>query len=146
MTTPKPTKEDVEALIEAAKQVTDFLNGYNLQSNVALNKKRNLDTALTKFAPKPAKVYVLPKFQTLSKNADYVFLTDAFGERVKLFRNVYNALRELTATEAAEQKWNMPTWDEMPKEGHGMIALPNGDWVGQGAYEPLRDKIMAMND
>ena len=53
--------------------------------------------------------------------------------------------RAKAAVEWIEQCYP-PTWVEMPKNGDGTIALPYGEWMGKLVFEPLRDKIMAMND
>ena len=139
--------KNVEALIEAAKQVTDFLNGRNLQSDMALNKKRNLEIAIAKLKPKPAKVYVLPEWEKFRLKYQYygnedVALIDN-KDSSTIYKSTYEKLRELTATDTPAQKNYMPPWDELIKTTNNTGEVYG--WIfNQIEYNAIRKKIMGL--
>ena len=125
------TKEDIEALIEALKDAREYVSSESCMERI--------DKTLAKFAPKPAKVYVLPEWGERS-----AALTQWCID-VVCYKDEWNNLRELTATDAPAQKWNMPTLQQI-KEICGQSYGTTPTNLLDTWYEALRNKIMAMND
>ena len=157
---------DVEALIEAAKAVQHgafFGKDYG-------DSLKQLVAALAKLEPKPEKVYVLPEWKTFYEAQEMQYSSHWDGDYVTVDINArdknktpisvnedrYNLIRELTAINAPEpaQKWNMPTWDEMPKgctvykSTLGDICMDiegSGYIIRKPVFEAIRNKIMGLS-
>ena len=136
MTNHKP--EDVEALIDAAKII--LLS--NPEDDYA---RRDLSAALAKFAPKPAKVYVLPEYGLSMPAAINAWLSYHTVGQSK-----WQELRELTATESPAQKWNVPKWVDVPKDSNGWFDFTSENGItnhcGEQAYNAFCAKIMTTNE
>ena len=125
------TKEDIEALILVARKAASALFRVGLNGD-----STDVEKVLAKFAPKPAKVYVIPSWNDFFKahrNTHFISLTKAEYEQV----------RELTATEAPAQKWNMPPLQQINE----ICGQPYGTAPTNALdtwYEAIRNKIMGL--
>ena len=142
MTQAQHNPKDVEALIDAAKRASDHFNRTGIVS-----LETELNAALAKLESKPEK----PREWWLNVYSDggsyyYDHPDDAaYGLRVN-GETVH--VRELTATDAPVQKWNMPEWGELLLTSdnrfkfeyeYARYTIAN-DW-----YEGLRNKIMGLS-
>ena len=128
---------DVEALIEALKDAREYVSSESCMERI--------DKTLAKFAPKPAKVYVLPEWQSIES---IYFLSWLSAHNIN--QNDWQELRELTATEAPAQKWNVPKWVDVPKDSNGWFDFTSENGItnhcGEQAYNAFCAKIITTNE
>ena len=91
-------------------------------------------SAIAALRPKPAKFYVMPEWETLvhpNTKADVVLVND---DRDVVYKSIYNALRELTATD--KPMVHIPASDDWDQRE---INALNNVWVGERRYNTNAD-------
>jgi hypothetical protein len=141
----KHKDEDVEALRLAAKALDEFNSGPvdNKRPDVYERLASRLHAALAKLEPKPDKVCAVQAFLDLPE------YTRTRLKQLNIDHDDWIEIRELTAVEATTapvQKWNVPTFEQMPKNIYGTISLPHDKSVSEWVFNAIRDQIVSMNE